>query len=429
MKTWEEIRGIIEEEDVEFIRLQFTDVFGKLKNVAVTPRQLSIVIESSHRIEGRTMFGDAEVYDGDLYLKPDLETFVILPWRPQHGKVAKLICDVCYEDGRPFEMCPRYILKKTIEQITAKGYRAIIDPECEFFLFHTDDNGNPTTVTHEQAGYMDVGPMDFGENARRDIALTLEEMGFDVRSSLHEMAPGQHEIDFSGDEGLKIADALVTFKFAVRSIAKRFGLHATFMPKPVQNQAGSGMHLNVSMYKDGQPLFVENGDEVTNETKWFMGGVLKHMESMCAITNPTVNSYKRLLSGFDAPDKIAWSTKGHDCIVKLHTYKDTAKVELCFPDSSANPYLALAVCLAAGVEGIENKVDPGANDARVTGNQYKCVPNSLMAAIGNMKTDSLVEDILGSDLVNLYSELKMNEWNDYMRQVTDWEINRYLAKM
>lgn len=428
MKTWEEIQGIIEEEDVEFIRLQFTDVFGKLKNVAVTPRQLYFVINDGYRIEGPTMFGDAPVYDGDLYLMPDLDTFAILPWRPQRGKVAKMICDVCYENGTPFEMCPRYILKKTITDIKSKGYKAVIDPECEFFLFHTDENGNPTTVTHEQAGYMDVGPMDFGENARREIALTLEEMGFDVRSSLHEMAPGQHEIDFSGDEGLKIADALITFKFAVRSIAKRFGLHATFMPKPVQDQAGSAMHLNISVYKDDKALFAYQDGKVSPETEWFMGGVLAHTDALCAITNPTVNSYKRLLSGFEAPSKIAWCTKGYDGAIKLHTFRDAAKIELCFPDSSANPYLALAVCLAAGIEGIENKTDAG-SDAYVSGEEYKNMPNNLMTAVDNMKKDSLINRVLGNRLVNIYSELKANEWSDYIGQVTDWEINRYLVKM
>ena len=429
MKTKEDILSLIEEEDVEFIRLQFTDVFGKLKNIAVTPRQLERVVDRNYRIEATSMFGDVKVIEEDLYLKPDLNTFVILPWRPQQGKVGKLICDVCYEDGKPFEMCPRQILKQVIADMEKKGYSAVIDPECEFFLFHTDENGTPTTVTHEQAGYMDVGPMDFGENARRDIALTLEEMGFDVRSSLHEMAPGQHEIDFSGAESLSIADALVTFRFAVRSIAKRFGLHATFMPKPIQDQAGSGMHLNISLYKDNKNVFVpRNGEDITEAARYFMGGVLSHNPALCAITNPTVNSYKRLLSGFDAPSRAEWSTNGESGAIRLHRGRDEVKVELRFPDSSANPYLAIAASLAAGMDGIENKTDcgPDAANGNVTARE---LPSNLKVAIMALEEDELVKKAIGLELSDIYTRLKKNEWDDYMRQVTDWEINRYLAKM
>ena len=255
MKTRSDILRLIEEEDVEFIRLQFTDVFGNLKNIAVTLGQIDRVLGNQFSIEGSALFD--ELYDPgmNLYLHPVLDSFVILPWRPQQGKVGKFICDVCYRNGELFEMSPRTILKKVLDQAAGEGYAFIVDPECEFFLFHTDDNGTPTTITHEKAGYLDVGPLDLGENARRDMVLTLEQMGFDIESSHHEKGPAQHEIDFTQGEALETADSLMTFKFAIRSIAKRFGLYATFMPKPRTDVTGSGMHLNLSLYKDGKNLF------------------------------------------------------------------------------------------------------------------------------------------------------------------------------
>jgi glutamine synthetase len=276
MKTAQDILDLIKEEGVEFIRLQFADMFGNLKNVAVTAAQLRKILVDKYRIEGQVMFGSDCGYDGELILEPDYDTFMILPWRPQQGKVAKFMCDVCCPDGTPFEMSSRTILKKVIRAAASKGYSFMIRPECEFFLFHLDENGLPTTVTHDQAGLMDVGPVDSGENARREMVLLLEQMGFMIESSHHEDAPAQHEIDFKEADTLHAADSIMTFRFAVRSIAKRFGLYATFMPKPKSEEAGSGMHLNFTVYRDGVNIMDDMKDTTNKETVAFIKGILKH---------------------------------------------------------------------------------------------------------------------------------------------------------
>ena len=426
MRTKEEILQIIEEEDVEFIRLQFTDVWGNLKNIAITPGQIVRVIDNMYSIESAALFDGLYDYKEEIYLYPDLDSFVILPWRPQQAKVGKMICDVYLENGTPCPMNPRTILKNVVDKAKEEGYTFMVNPECEFFLFHTDDNGNPTAVTHERAGYLDVGPIDFGENARRDIVLTLEDMGFEIESSHHQKAPAQHEIDFAQDESLQTADNVTTFKFAVRSIAKRFGLYATFMPKPNNRVAGSGMHLNFSMYKDGVNLFEDyEGVGITDYAKYFMGGIMAHARGLCAITNPIVNSYKRLLSGCHAPGQIDWSKKGECTFIKHHRNAGETKVELRFPDPAANPYLAIAACIAAGLDGVKNKLEPSTENEKYSITE----PTNLMEAIISLKEDKVIADILGDELVKIYSEVKTNEWNGYMLEVSDWEINRYLGRM
>lgn len=429
MKTKAEILELIEEEDIKFIRLQFTDMFGNLKNVAVTPVQLEKVLDNKYAFDSSLIFGTGKAEE-DLYLCPDLNTFVILPWRPQQGKVARFLCDVCRKNGTESEISPRTILKQVIAKAEKKGYLFYIDPECEFFLFHTDENGIPTTITHEQAGYMDVAPVDLGENARREIILNLEEMGFNMESSHHENAPGQHEIDFQEGEALPIADSIVTFKSAVRSVARRFGLHATFMPKPKQGTAGSGMHLNISVYKDGKSLFypVDEG-EICQEAKWFIGGIMEHAKAISAITNPLVNSYKRIQSGYGAPKDITWTYKNENALVKVRDrIGENTKLALRFPDPSANPYLAIAMCIAAGMEGIEQKTEPGEPiENWVDKNQSPAsLPITLREAIHHMKKDELLEEILGKEFTKVYTSAKIREWNDYMTQVSDWEVEKYL---
>lgn len=434
MRTKKDILQLIEQEDVEFIRLQFTDVFGNLKNVAVTSSQLERVLDNRYMFAGVAMFGNANYENEDVYLRPDLDSFVILPWRPQQGKVARLLCDVCKADGCSHAMSPRTILKKVIKAAESMGYTFYIDPDCEFFLFHTDENGMPTTVTHDKAGLLDVGPLDLGENARRDMVLTLEEMGFEIESSHHETAPAQHEIDFKEEEPLQIADSIITFKSAVRSIAKRFGLHATFMPKPKNGVAGSGMHLSISVYKDGRCLFnTEPGStEVRDEAKWFMGGIMEHVESMCAITNPLVNSYKRLMSGHKAPKDIVWSEKNVNPMLKVRRrLGEDTKVELRFPDPSANPYLAIAVCLAAGMDGLERHLDPGtpAPACYKEEKPVKQLPGTLREAILALQTSSFMEKVLGKEFVKFYADAKMEEWDSYMERVSTWEIESYLNRV
>lgn len=411
MKTKEDILDLIDEEDVEFIRLQFADIFGNLKNVAVTPGQFERVAEGRYSFEGSAVFEG--VGDVTLYLKPDLDSFVILPWRPKHGKVGKLICSVYTADGEPFELCPRNILKKNLEVLDKEHLDAFLDPECEFFLFHTDENGIATTISHEQAGYMDVGPVDLGENARRDMVLTLEDMGFDIKSSHHEKAPGQHEIDFRGDSGLKAADDVMTFKFAVRSVAKGFGLHATFMPSPIQDAPGSGMHLRVSLYKDMRNIF--NSSLETAE--YFAGGVLKYASEITAFTNPLVNSYKRIerwkVSKKPAPEK---------SLVTICDDFGERTVEVRFPDPSANIYAVISLILRAGLEGIKEK-------AAFENLKFKGIPGNLKDALINASKSSFVKDVLGEKFTESYVNAKFTEWDEYLNTVSDWEIDKYLLKV
>ena len=359
--TKQDIFNMVEEEDVEFIRLQFTDMFGTLKNVAITSSQLEKALSNECMFDGSSIEGFVRIEESDMYLYPDLDTFVIFPWRPQQGKVARIICDVYTSDRKPFEGDPRYILKKAVEDATQMGYRFDVGPECEFFLFNQDEDGQPTTISTERAGYFDLGPIDLGENARRDMVLTLEDMGYEIEASHHEVAPAQHEIDFRYDEAVKTADNIMTFKLAVKTIAKRHGMFASFMPKPKFGINGSGMHVNMSLCKDGKNIFDDPDGELglSKEAYWFIGGLMKHMKGMAAITNPLVNSYKRLVPGYEAPIYIAWSVTNRSPLIRIPvTRGEGTRVELRCPDSAANPYLTLAVCLSAGLEGIREKIEP-----------------------------------------------------------------------
>lgn len=439
--TKQDIIQMVEDEDVEFIRLQFTDMFGTLKNVAITKSQLEKALNNQCMFDGSSIEGFVRIEESDMYLYPDLDTFVIFPWRPQQGKVARIICDIYRPDGKPFEGDPRYILKRTLAEAAELGYQFNVGPECEFFLFHTDDDGRPTTISHERAGYFDLGPVDLGENARRDMVLTLEDMGFEIEASHHEAAPAQHEIDFKYDEALHTADNIMTFKLAVKTIAKRFGLFASFMPKPKQGINGSGMHINISVSKDGKNIFDDPDDELglSQEAYYFIGGVMKHMKGMTAITNPLINSYKRLIPGYEAPVYIAWSGTNRSPLIRIPAARgEGTRVELRSPDSAANPYLALAVCLAAGLDGIKNKIMP---PEAVNGNIFdmseeemaalhiEAIPADLNAAIEELEKDSFIQEVLGNHVSHKYADAKREEWKAYRQQVTEWEINEYLYKI
>ena len=357
--TREEILAMAEEEDVEFIRLQFTDMFGTLKNIAITARELPRALDNQCVVYGSHIAGIVGEKEPDLILYPDYNTFSILPWRPQQGKVARLICDMRRADGSEHEMSSRYILKKTAQAAEEAGYTCYVDPECEFFLFHIDDNGMPTTVSHEKAGYLDVSPVDLGENARRDMVLTLEDMGFEVESSHHETAPAQHEIALHYGEAREMADEVITFKMAVRTVAKRHGLHATFMPKPRREVNGSALHIHFSLFKNGRNIFVDPDDpsKLSNEACYFIGGLLAHSREMALITNPLVNSYKRLVPGFDAPTELTWTRNNQNSLVRIPRVNgNDTRIELRSPDAASNPYLVFAVCLAAGLDGIQKKI-------------------------------------------------------------------------
>ena len=439
--TKDDIFRMVEEEDVEFIRLQFTDIFGTLKNIAITSSQLEKALDNKCMFDGSSVEGFVRIEESDMYLYPDYDTFEIFPWRPQQGKVARLICDVYTPDGKPFEGDPRWILKKTIKEANEMGYRFDVGPECEFFLFHTDDNGLPTTLSHEKAGYFDLGPNDLGENIRRDMVLTLEEMGFEIEASHHEVAPAQHEIDFKYDEVLKTADNIQTFKMTVKTIAKRHGLYATFMPKPKFGISGSGMHINMSLAtEEGKNIFADENGKIglSDDAYHFIAGIMKHARGMSAITNPLVNSYKRLVPGYEAPVYIAWSAKNRSPLIRIPASRGNGpRVELRNPDPTANPYLVLALCLAAGLDGIKNKIEvPESVDCNI----YEMTPGERRAAgIENMPADlkeavdCLVAEeflcsVLGEHITTKYVEAKMKEWENYTTRVSQWEIDEYLYK-
>ena len=431
--TREEILQMAEEEDVEFIRLQFTDMFGAIKNIAVTARELPRALDNRCMINGEQIAGMDMEKGSDLYLSPRLDTFAILPWRPQQGKVARMICDLYFPDGTPYKNSPRYILENVAGKAQEEGYTCYIDPECEFFLFHTDDNGNPTTVTHEQAGYLDISPLDLGENARRDMVLTLEDMGMEVESSHHEAAPAQHEIDFRYGEIRKIADCITTFKMAVRIVAKRHGLHATFMPKPKAEANGSGMHIQFSLIKNGENVFEcsDRPGELSEDAYYFIGGLLAHSKEMALITNPLVHSYKRLVPGYDAPTELTWTENNQNSLVRIPvTRGEGIRVELRSPDASANPYVVLAVCLAAGLDGIKNKITPTkSSNLAAQDQQAEHLPETLKEAIDYFESSSWVKEVLGEEFCRQYVAAKKNEWLRYTRQVTDWEIAEYLYRL
>lgn len=434
-----EILQMVEEEDVEFIRLQFTDMFGVLKNVAIPASRIIKAMDNRCTIDLASLDGFAQREETDLYLKPDLATFSILPWRPQQGKVARFLCDICLEDGTEYPGSPRKILKDILEKAKEKGYTFQVNPECEFFLFHTDDNGMPTTLSHEKAGYLDTSPIDLGENTRRDIILTLEEMGYEIDSSHHEMSPAQHEIDFAFEDALHTADKLMTFKMAVRIIAKRYGLHATFMPKPCMEVNGSGMHLNMRLLKDGKYVFEDENGKLSRDGEAFMAGILRHIQGMTAVFNPLVNSYKRLVPGFEAPSEVTWSRKQRNALIHVRgRLSEGLNLELRSPDSASNPYLVFALCLAAGLEGMGEKLSPPeelSEDIRRLSCEEKSargirlLPENLGEALQAMNEDDLVRKVLGEDYVDEYIKTKRREWKGYLAQISEWELNQYLYRV
>ncbi|ADQ46827.1 glutamine synthetase, type I [Caldicellulosiruptor kronotskyensis 2002] len=440
--TKEDIIRICKDQDVKFIRLQFVDIFGILKNVAITVDQLEAALNNEIMFDGSSIEGFVRIQESDMYLRPDLNTFTIFPWRPSPNRVARLICDVYLPDGTPFPGCPRGVLKKMLKKAEEMGFKFFVGPELEFFLFLTDENGNPTLQTHDNAGYFDLGPVDLGEDARRDMVLTLEEMGFEIEASHHEVAPGQHEIDFKYDDALYTADNVVTFKLVVKTIAQRHGLHATFMPKPIFGINGSGMHTNMSLARvsDGMNAFLDPNDklQLSKEAYYFIGGLMKHAREFALVTNPLVNSYKRLVPGYEAPVYIAWSPKNRSPLIRVPAKRGQAtRVELRNPDPSANPYLAFAAVLAAGLDGIKNKIEPPEpveENIFVMSEEERAkrgigsLPGSLEEAIKEFENSTLMRETLGDHIFEKYLEAKKLEWDDYRTKVHQWEIDSYLTK-
>lgn len=434
----EEIKKVVQDEGVQFIRLQFVDIFGAMKNVAITPTQLDKALNNKMMFDGSSIEGFVRIEESDMYLCPDLNSFAIYPFGQEHGKTARLLCDVYRPDGTPFEGDPRYILRKVIAEAADMGYELNVGPECEFYLFRKDEKGYPTLVTYDRGSYFDLGPNDLGEDVRKDIVVHLEKLGFEIEASHHECGPSQHEIDFKYEEAMHTADNILTFKYVVKSIAKKHNMYATFMPKPKDGQAGTGMHLNMSLSKKGKNVFIDEKDKngLSKEAYAFMAGIMKHVEAMSVFLNPLVNSYKRLTPGFEAPIYIAWSAKNRSPLIRVPSARgQSTRIELRSADPSANPYLALALALAAGLDGIKKGLTPpasvdknifemSAREIRRSG--IKALPSNLHEAIGKAEKDSFVKDVVGKHIFEKYLEAKKKEWERYSMRVSSWEIEEYL---
>lgn len=438
--TQKDIIRMVEEADVRFIRLQFTDILGELKNITITPSELGHALDDQCMFDGSSIEGFVRIEESDMFLRPDLDTFLIFPWNTQNGRVARLICDIYLPDGTPFEGDPRRVLHRAVSRAEKMGYTFNVGPECEFFLFNTDEFGHPTTVTYDTAGYFDLGPSDLGESCRRDICLNLEELGFEIEASHHEVAFAQHEIDFKYDSALSAADRLMTFKLVVKTCAAANGLCATFMPKPVENRAGSGLHINMSLMKNGKNIFCDSQSE-TGFSKIglnFVAGIMKHAKGICAVTNPLVNSYKRLVPGFEAPCHIAWTLSNRSALIRIPASRgESTRAELRSPDPACNPYLAFALLLAAGLDGVEHDMTPppavtsniyGIAEEDLRQQQVEALPRSLEEAVKEMKTDPLVREALGGHVFSKYIETKEKEWRSFSSTVSQWELDRYLSK-
>ncbi|MBS3900557.1 MAG: type I glutamate--ammonia ligase [Dethiobacter sp.] len=438
--TRNDVLHFVKDLKIRFIRLQFADVLGISKNVAIPVEQLEKALDGELMFDGSSIEGFVRIEESDMYLRPDVNTFAVFPWNTHAGGgEARLICDIYNPDGTPFEGCPRNTLRRSIAEAASLGYELNAGPEAEFFLFLKDEQGRATTKTHDRGSYFDFMPVDLGESARRDMVLTLEEMGFEVEASHHEVAPGQHEIAFKYADALTTADNIATFKLVVRTVAMQHNLHATFMPKPIFGIAGSGMHTHQSLSKNGQNAFYDPSDpsQLSDIARYYIGGLLHHVKGFTAITNPLVNSYKRLVPGYEAPVYIAWSEHNRSPLIRIPARRGVGtRIELRNPDPSCNPYLTLAVTLRAGLDGIKNKIVPPAS---VTQNIYDMsaderaahgidsLPKTLGDALIELSANSVIKEALGKHIYEHFMEAKTIEWTQYRTQVHQWEIDNYLT--
>jgi glutamine synthetase len=440
----QDIQQALHDQNVKFLRLQFSDIMGHTKNVEVPSSQFEKALEGEITFDGSSIEGFTRIEESDMLLRPDLNTFLVFPEAiegPDRGKVARLICDITHPDGKAFAGDPRYALKKQLERLQKAGFdNMYAGPEPEFFLFSRDPQGRPTTITNDAAGYFDLAPIDKGEEARREMVNTLVEMGFEIEAAHHEVAPGQHEIDFKYADALTTADNIITFKMVVKRIALKHNLHATFMPKPVAGINGSGMHTHVSLFKNGKNAFF---DEKTNlqlskNALQFIAGLLEHADEMVAITNPLVNSFKRLTPGYEAPTNIAWSASNRSAMIRVPAKRgQSTRCELRMPDPSCNPYLALSVMMAAGLEGIQKNMTPpppiqrniyqmSVRDRRK--HKVKELPGTLREAIHIMRRSRVVKNALGEHIFDHFIDAKTQEFDNYRVTVHHWELEQYLAE-
>jgi glutamine synthetase len=435
-----DILELCKKQDVKFLRLQFTDILGVNKNVEVPESQLEKALEGDIMFDGSSIEGFVRIEESDMVLKPDLDTFGVLPYDDEGGRVGRVICDVYNPDGSSFAGCTRQALKRQITKARASGYQMMAGCEAEFFIFQLDAKGDPTTETHDQGGYFDLTPVDRAEEIRRLIVKDLVSMGLEVEAGHHEVAPGQHEIDFRYAEALETADKLATFRFIVRNVAYRHGFLATFMPKPIFGQNGSGMHTHQSLFKEGRNAFDDPKGKwgLSDVAIHYIAGLLAHARGFCAVTNPLVNSYKRLVPGYEAPTNIAWSMRNRSPLVRIPDRRGQgARCELRMPDPSANPYLALAVQLAAGLDGLEQKLTPpDPVDKNIFEMSYRErrkyrideLPRDLHEALDYLERDEVVREALGEHIYERFVEAKRKEWQEYIGRVSEWELDRYLGQ-
>jgi len=433
----------VQDNDVRRVQLQFTDILGVMKNISIPISQIDKALDGELMFDGSSIEGFVRIEESDMYLKPDLDTFMILPGSKAvepYGKTSRLICDINDSYDEPFEGCPRQILKKVLREAGDMGYTMQVGPEPEFFLFNLDENGAPSLSTHDTAGYFDLPPVDRGEEARRDMVEVLQRLGFEIEAAHHECSFGQHEIDFKYSDALTTADRIMTFRSIVRMVAQRHQLHATFMPKPIFGINGSGMHLHVSLFKDGENTFYEpqREDGLSDTCLYFIAGVMKHARAIAAITNPTVNSYKRLVPGYEAPVYIAWSYRNRSPLIRIPARRGIGtRIEIRNPDPTCNPYLGLAAILKAGLEGIREQVMPPSS---VDENIFEMdlaarkregidsLPENLMEAIDELGKDKLIQEAIGEHVYSCFVLAKTKEWESYSAQVGQWEVNEYLEK-
>jgi len=429
----------IEKDGVKFIRLQFSDIQGQIKNVAIPAGQAEKALTQGISFDGSSIEGFARIEESDMLLRPDLSTYSVLPWRPEETRVARFICDVYMPDGTPFQGDPRYILKKTLEEAAEMGYSFNTGPELEFFLFKMI-NGEPSIEFQDHGGYFDLAPTDLAENVRRDIILALTEMGFEIEASHHEVAKSQHEIDFKYGDALKTADNVVTFRFVTKTIALLNNLHATFMAKPVYGINGSGMHVNCSLFKDGKNAFFDpdTPNQLSTVSQHFIAGVLNHAKSITRVANPTVNSYKRLIPGYEAPVYIAWSASNRTALVRVPAPRgNSTRIELRSPDPTCNPYLTFASILAAGIEGIKNEIEPPADANKNIFNMSETerqqahidtLPGDLITANRHFMGDELLCNTFGKHVTEGLNSIADMEWDSYRTAVHPWEVEQYLTR-
>lgn len=433
--TKETIKQQVQENNVEFILLEFTDMLGDTKNVELPIEELDMVLNNEAMFDSSSISGFSAIQESDMYLVPDLDTFLVLPSQIEEDRSVRFICDIYKPDGTPFEGDPRYILKRAMKEAEDMGYTVNVGPEPEFFLFKLNEDGYPISKMNDRGGYFDSSPKDKGDKVRRDIVRTLKKYGFEMEASHHEVAMGQHEINFRFDNMLKTADNIQTFKNVVKDIATNHDYHATFMPKPIAGENGSGMHCHLSLFKDGDSVFYDEDaeDGVSKTMKHFIAGILDHASAIAAITNPNVNSYKRLVPGYEAPVSVAWSHSNRSCMMRVPTTRGKGtRFEVRNPDPTANPYLTLAVLIQAGLEGIRRELDAGKAESRnlyeVEDDSVPTLPTNLKEAINALKKDEVLLNALGDHTSEQYISAKEEEWTEYSLIVSKWEVERYMNK-